>query len=276
MATTVENFKCLGAANGLVGCIRKSDEIDPEDASPLTFSLEQVMDFFWLMEGASAMSGGSWTVNTFPSEREHHPNLPASWTVSVDLDKVKFSSGGGFFPKDRVKGSRSTRVLSGDSGGMGDNLNGSNILELGEKANPAGVFSYSEPGQDPYVAGSNGIEAYFAIGFGGGIQIIEDASSASKNRYGIMSNLYSRQESHGYFFSTFSNMLDYHMTTYDPRSIDPGAVEEFDGTISIGDFTLYAWYSNLQGGGGTLGDLSQPSKANQPRISAFEKYIIEE
>ena len=204
MATTVENFKCLGAANGLVGCIRKSDDpsFDPQDASPLTFSLEQVMDFFWLMEGASAMSGGSWTVNTSSEERENHPNLPASWTVSVDLD--------------------------------------------------------------------------FAIGFGGGIQIIEDANSTSKNRYGIMSNLFSTQVSHGYFFSTFDNILDYHMTTYDPRSINPSAIEEFDGTISIGDFTLYAWYTHIIGGGGFLGDATIPLKANQPRISAFEKYIIEE
>ena len=275
MATTVENFKCLGAANGLVGCIRKSDDpsFDPQDASPLTFSLEQVMDFFWLMEGASAMSGGSWTVNTSSETREDHPNLPASWTVSVDLDKVKFTSGGGVFPKDRVKGGKSKRVLSGNYGRS--SLIGSNILQL-DKANPAGVFNYSEPVQDPYVAGSNGIEAYFAIGFGGGIQIIEDANSTSKNRYGIMSNLFSTQVSHGYFFSTFDNILDYHMTTYDPRSINPSAIEEFDGTISIGDFTLYAWYTHIIGGGGFLGDATIPLKANQPRISAFEKYIIEE
>jgi len=272
MATTTTKFKALGAGNGFAGPIRKSDDpsFDSTLASPLTFSLEQVMELFWLMEGASAISGGSWTVNTSSSEREHHPNLPASWTVSVGLDKVKFSSGGGFLPKDRVKGAISTNTQADSQG----SVKGSNILELGDKANPAGGFSYSEPTQDPYVAGSDGIEAHFSIGFGGGIQIIEDASSTSKNRYGIMSNLYSRQESNGYFFSTFTFQQDYNMTAYDPRVIEPGAIDQFDGTISIGAFTLYAWYPYYQGGGGNIGDATVPSKSNQPRISAFEKYIL--
>ncbi len=277
--STAPPFKALGAGNGLAGPIPKViDGVTPYYfsgyASPLTYSLEDVMELFWLMEGASAGNAESWTwtVNTFSQAREDHPNLPASWTVATAPGHAQFHtrdeyghSGGynRYKPHERIISQGRTL------------LEGYNILHIGIPSN-IGNFNYSEPPQNPYVAGSDGIEAHFSIGYGGAIQIVEDGTSNAKNRYGIFggyAGIYGYQSCYGYFFSTYQYDRYYYMTTYSPG---PGQADGPVDTISLGAFTLYGWHSYLQGGGGDIGSGTIPDKENTPTISAFEKYIIEE
>ena len=282
MATKTKKFKGLGAGNGLAGPIPKViDGVTPYYfsgyASPLTYSLEQAMELFWLMEGASAGSGGTWTNIIHPDTRALHPGLPASWTVSTGgASNAKFFTSNGKYQSEEeqyFKPHERANISRGKGQGL---LGGQNVLELSSPPG-SGYFTYEEPYDGNDGVGSHGVSARWGIFYGGKLAIIKDGTSTAKNRYGIYGSregLYGGQTSDGYFFSSFNYQRYYYMTPYNPELINPGEADGPVSTISLGAFTLYGWHAQLQGGGGNLGSATIPEKANTPTISGFEKYII--
>jgi len=247
--STASSFAALGAGNGFPECVSKHNGVG---ATPLTFSLEQAMDVYWLTNRISG-TDATWT-------RKGDSLLP-SMSIRSGISDTAFYAAKDtgyevvpYLPHQRVCGNLENRIFYADFG-------------------PFLWGGYSEYNGLPI--GSGGAEASAIMGYRGGFQIVEDANNPNgKNKYGIVGEMEGFCHSEGYYtVSSFEYKLIQHYTTRVP---DSSEVNGSVGTISIGDFTLYSWEGHLfGGGGGGSGDTSFiPTSANLPKISGFNKYTF--
>jgi hypothetical protein len=248
---TADSFTALGAGNGFTKCVSKHNGVG---ATPLTFSLEQAMDVYWLTNRISG-TDATWTGSnigfdlpdfSIRSGISDTAFYAARDNYAIDEDGFLIVP---YLPRQRVCGNLENKILYADFG-------------------PFLWGRYSANNNEPI--GSGGAFAIATMGYEGGFQIVEDEDNPNgKNKYGIVGEIKGFCRSEGYILSSFEYELLQHYTT---RAPDPGEVNGSVGTISIGDFTLYSWEGHLFGGGG-IGTV-QPISQNLPRISSFEKYTF--
>jgi len=248
---TATSFKALGAGNGFPKCVSKHNGVG---ATPLTFSLEQAMDVYWLTNRISG-TDATWTQSNIGFDL---PDMSIRSGISdtafyAARDNYTRDEDGfaivPYLPHQRVCGNLENKIFYADFG-------------------PFLWGRYSEDNGLPI--GSGGAEAQATMGYEGGFQVVEDENNPDgKNKYGIVGEMQGFCRSKGYILSSFEFELIQHYTTYVP---DPSDVNGSVGTISIGDFTLYSWEGNLSGGAGALA--IQPASEDLPKISGFEKYTF--
>jgi len=251
-----DSFAALGAGNGFPECVSKHNGVG---STPLTFSLAQAMDIYWLTKIISG-TDATWT-------RSGDALLP-SMSIRSGISDTAFYAArdeyvrdeDGFqivpyLPYQRVCGNLENKIFYADFG-------------------PFLWGRYFEDNGQPI--GSGGATAKATMGYEGGFQIVEDENNPDgKNKYGIAGEIKGFCRSEGYYpFSSFEYELIQHYSTREPEPSEVGSGSV--GTISIGDFTLYSWEGNLfGGGGGGIGEFSfRPTSANLPKISGFDKYTF--
>jgi len=249
---TATSFTALGAGNGFPECVSKHNGVG---STPLTFSLAQAMDVYWLTNRISLGTDATWTQSdpgfdlpdmSIRSDISETAFYAARDEYAVDEDGFAIVP---YLPRQRVCGNLGNRIFYADFG-------------------PFFWGRYSANNGQPI--GSGGAEATATMGYEGGFQIVEDENNPNgKNKYGIVGEMEGFCRSEGYIGSSFQYELIQHYTTREP---DPSEVNGSVGTISIGDFTLYSWEGHLTGGGGGL-DI-RPTSENLPKISGFEKYTF--
>ncbi len=250
---TETSFAALGAGNGFPECISKHNGVG---STPLTFSLAQAMDVYWLTNRISLGTDATWT----------HPGysgLIPAMSIRSDISETAFYAARDEYAVDEdgvtIIPYRPYQRVCGNAG---------NIIIYFD----VGPFLWGRYfGNNGLPIGSGGAEATAIMGYGGGFQIVQDENNPNgKNKYGIVGEMEGFCRSDGYIFSSFEYELIQHYTTREP---DPSEVNGSVGTISIGDFTLYSWEGHLTGGAGSSFEI-KPTSANLPRISGFDKYTF--